>query len=270
MAGLTRAICHLAADQDATSALVVTDCQSALRMLDKWTGFTDADAELTAAVTEYCSANALRKLQLVFSPGHAGVLANEFIDSAIPLMAQRHLSRVSPFVPGDAPVSRKAVKDAVKRKLESDENTVLGQLGRECGSASAPILIATGASRQRISTWKLALRPNRAAQCLLARIITNSGCFDRGRQLSCPHCEAPLSTEHILLNCAALRECREDVARHLDIRGPLTFNHLRTKTNLLPTLLLAALDSIQWMLQRPAHTTPEEQTRAQHTPTPST
>ena len=250
VAGLSRAICHIASIPDVTSTLLITDCQSALRKLSSWAGFDQAEAELAAAISEYCTAPTPRALRLAFSPGHAGVLANEFVDSAIPIMVRLSLASTPPFTPWALPASRQAVKSAVKRKLENDETTVLGQLSRECDSKSAPVLLATGADRSRIGEWMQALRHNRAAQCLLARIITNSGCYDRGNQLSCPHCGSPMSAEHALLSCTSLQEYREDAVRHLGLDAQPSFSLMRNKPTLIPTIILAAFDSLEWMLQR--------------------
>ena len=236
---------------------VLTDCQSALRRLERWKPTSYEDGSLADAIHNFCNSHPAATVRISFCRGHSGVVPNELVDSFLGRLStsiwSRNVVARLPYLQA----SPQCVKDAIARRLEQDEDRWLPALVARCASKSALTAQYLGASRDRIRYWTHTLRHNRAAQCVLLKIVSNSACFWRGAQLRCPKRNTLLTVQHILGECVLTAGDCADVMFTLNIPPPLTPEALSKNKPLLPTLITALTPTIRWILEAATETAKE-------------
>ena len=246
---LTAALRRLAAEPQVQHVTLLTDCQSVLRKLQAWRRLNALEAELARALHDLADRHPNAVITLQWSPGHAGVAANEFVDEAITLLWKQG-PRVAPQAIPNCPHTHHAATEAVARRMQQDEARCRERLKHECASRSADVLLDLDVTDARIKTWMRPQYLSRPAQAALLRIITNSGFFFRGTQLSCQTCDCPLTAKHVLTECAETKEDLTDTLISLGLdEEPLSLALYASNPELLPTFVQAALPSLRRTLQ---------------------
>ena len=247
VAALTRAVDRVARMNEVSSLLILTDCQSAVKAMEKWRRASPDITALQAAIAGLGAAHTDAEIHVQFCPGHSGVAASEAVDALI-----NHLGpKVAGCNPNTLPLltaSRRVVKDGIRNLLEREEDQTLASLAARCSSDSAKNIAQLGASRRKIRGWLDVLRGNRLAQVVLTGLITNTVCKWRGTTLVCQDCHVPLSLKHVVEDCPPLKDDREDAAYATSTTPPLTIEKLKDHPNRLPILVLAALPSLRRIL----------------------
>ena len=213
-------------------------------MLEKWRPTSSAEGALLETIDKFCVSHPTTKVRISFCPSHCGVAPNELVDTLIGWLCKSAMARSAAKSLPPMMASHQNTKEATKRRLEADEDAWLPMLIEKCASESAKTLSLLGASRANIRSWMSALRNNRPAQSVLLRIVSNSACFWRGTQLSCPHCNTPLTAIHLLAECSASMDDREDALFALGIQERLTPKTLSSDARILPTLVTALFPTL--------------------------
>ena len=201
VAALTMAIQQATEAPELESLLVLTDCQSIIRKLDRWKITSSGENSLASAIKQLSDVHPKVAIRMSFCPGHKGVAPNELADSSITLLASSLKARAAIQGLPLMHASPQAVKDAVRRRLERDEDAWLRKLALEHASASAGSIDLLGASRSKILDWTNRLRKNRSALTTILRVVSGSAFSWQGAKLRCPNCLSTLSASHTLLAC---------------------------------------------------------------------
>ena len=251
---LTLAFVHARSLPSPDSLWVLSDCQSAIRSLERWRPASAAECALTEAISRFCSYHPRTVVDITHCPSHCGVEPNELIDSLLGRMTGgatiNCILTSLPLMPASTP----SVRGAVEKKLEQDESRWLPVLAERCRSSSAHTIALLDAPRDTVRQWMSILRHNREAQCAVLGLASNSACFWRGTQLICPSFNIPLTVTHLLLQCPEMLDDRRDTLTYLNQTPPLTPEMLRADKRILPTLVLAILPTLRTVLRAATET----------------
>ena len=235
--------------------LILTDCQSTLKSMEKKKKLTQDEYNMLKNAQSYVTKNTLNQITFQYVPGHSGIELNEQIDKAISFASktQHHDIKVGDMI--DTPFSHKATTKKIKKGLMKGEKDLLRRL-RESSqttkgnnhSFTAETMLELNIDRTTSKIWRQELKGNRRAQVILGKIISYGFFRRHGTQLTCQHCQLQLNPIHILIQCPKLNEQRKKASARNEIDyNYLSINDFRKNKKLLPTLIKESTDILEEM-----------------------